>query len=274
MRYEGAKNTQKLQLEMNRIFDDVSNDTNSLINSLCANNLSIRDFISTDSASSSNQSDKSNSLKSVSSSTTDSINPIPMSMAQKSKPEPTSSSSSAEWFQAIPVYNVYNDTASCEESVADIDQDNIKPKPSYFTAKSIEDDLDFSDDSFDDIDNQDTSDACELSIVDERPFNRQRQVLSLPAQSPPPKPARTFEHDIYMQCKQTEMSRIEPAAEEAKTGSVDGNSEHDYEPINESVNEPYENLDKITLDKAMRTNPYLSSQMNLNKEFVRNKEVS
>lgn len=266
MRYEDAKNTEKLQLEMNRIFDGVSNDTNSLINSLCANNLNIRDFISTDSASSSNQSDKSNSLKSVSSSTTDSISIIPLSHTQhskKSKPEPTSSSSSAEWFQAIPVFNIYDDSNSAEESAADLEQDdnNVKSKPGYFTAKSLEDDLDFSDDSFDDIDNQETSEACELSIVDERPFNRHRQALSLPpVQSPPPKPARTFEHDIYMQCKK----RVSSVAEEEATDERNG-SEHDYEP--------YENLDKITLDKAMRTNPYLSSQLNLNEQSVSNKEV-
>lgn len=258
---------------MNRIFDGVSNDTNSLINSLCANNLNIRDFISTDSASSSNQSDKSNSLKSVSSSTTDSITTFPLSHTQhnkKSKPEPTSSSSSAEWFQAIPVYNIYDVSNSVDESAADVCQDdNVKSKPGYFTAKSLEDDLDFSDDSFDDIDNQETSEACELSIVDERPFNRQRQALSLPpVQSPPPKPARTFEHDIYMQCKK----RVSSVAEEQTTDeSADRNgSEHDYE----HVNEPYENLDKITLDKAMRTNPYLSSQLNLNEQSVSKKEVS
>jgi hypothetical protein len=34
-----------LQLEMDRIFDCVSNDTNSLISSLCANNVNVSDFL-------------------------------------------------------------------------------------------------------------------------------------------------------------------------------------------------------------------------------------
>jgi len=94
--------TEKLHLEMNKIFDDVSNDTNSLITSLCSANLNLNELLAnltsntdteTGSLTGVTSSDKSSSLKSVSSSTTGSVNTNQRSL------------SSSEWYQAVPVYN-------------------------------------------------------------------------------------------------------------------------------------------------------------------------
>ena len=139
--------------------------------------------------------------------------------------------------------------------------------PSPFTAKSLEDDIDFSDDSFDDIDSQDTE-TYELSIVDERPLSRQVAGTSFAVAPPPPppKPARTFEHDIYMQFKQATDTDTE-------SSRMSGVGEHVYEPVG---HEPYENLDRITLDKVIKMNPHLTSHLNLRtgEQFVGNGEVS
>ena len=87
---------------LNKIFDGVSNDTNSLLSTLCSNNNQIADFlVSTTDTSSSNVSNKSSSLKSVSTSTTGSIS---------KNGDVSLKNDSAEWFQAIPIFNMCDDT--------------------------------------------------------------------------------------------------------------------------------------------------------------------
>jgi len=113
--------TEKFHLEMNKIFDDVSNDTNSLITSLCSANLNINDLLTnltntTDTENSSlneaSSSNKSNSLKSLSSCIT----------------------GCAEWYQAVPVYNEMYKTGLIGSR---------EVRPQLLSEKSLDGDVEF-----------------------------------------------------------------------------------------------------------------------------------
>lgn len=119
---------------LNKIFDGVSNDTNSLLSTLCSNNNQIADFlVSTTETSSSNVSNKSSSLKSVSTSTTGSINNKLAEVSLKND--------SAEWFQAIPIFNMYDETDGKIETSSV--QNEINFRDSEYTEKADEDVIDF-----------------------------------------------------------------------------------------------------------------------------------
>ena len=196
MSEERSHRSDVFQKEMNKIFDGVSNETNSLLNTICTNNSQIAEFlVSRDEtasfSSSSDNSNKSNSLKSV--------------------------TSTNEWFQAVPVFNVYTKASSEELN---------------------ENDLEFSDDSFSDLENN---------------------VESIP--SPPKKPVRTFEHDIYVQ---TKRGSLLPAMNDLKMVKIYDN--HVYEALPSL-------LEEIDENQMVKTDPQVphSSQSLLRNNFKKSK---
>ena len=198
MSEERSHRSDVFQKEMNKIFDGVSNETNSLLNTICTNNAQIAEFlVSRDETasfcSSSDNSNKSNSLKSV--------------------------ASTNEWFQAVPVYNVYSKSGSEELNENDVD-------------------VEFSDDSFSDLENN---------------------VESIPL--PPKKPVRTFEHDIYVQ---TKRGSVLPTMADPKMVKIYDN--HVYEALPSL-------LEEIDEDQMIKTDPQVphSSQSLLRNNFKNNK---